>query len=403
MSIWGRLTDKMEANYFYQNLYSWFDGYLPESLDWLVYTLTAFVMVITVINTLVITVALYSWFERRILARFQVRIGPNRWGPFGLFQPIADLIKSLTKEDLLPVGSDKWVFRLAPVIMFVPVAMVLSVVPFGKNTFIADLNIGILFIIAVTSLNTIGIFMAGWASGNKYAMFGAMRGVAQLISYEVPMVLSIVGVILLVSSLSMVDIVNNQGIPFVLLQPLGAFVFLVAASAEMGRAPFDILEAESELVAGYQTEYSGLKYLLILQAEFSAPIVHSAVIATLFLQGWRGPILPSHLWFFLKTFLVVFLLLWVRATFPRLRVDQILGFAWKGLLPLAMINLFVIAIEVQIWPSPSTSQLWIMAGINWIVMIGSVVLISNILGQSKYKANSNVVNTELTVSVKEVE
>ena len=192
MSTWGRLTDKMETNEFYKNLYSWFDGYFPESLDWMVYTLTALVMVVCVINTLVITVALYSWFERRILARFQVRIGPNRWGPFGLFQPIADLIKSITKEDLLRIGADKWVFRLAPVVMFAPVAMVLAVVPFGKNTFIADLNIGILFIVAVTSLNTIGIFMSGLASGNKYAMYGAMRGVAQLISYEVPMVLSIV-------------------------------------------------------------------------------------------------------------------------------------------------------------------------------------------------------------------
>ena len=373
------------ANSFYRNVYTWFDGFLPESLDWLAYALTGFVLVFIIANVFLLLASLYTWFERRALARFQTRVGPNRWGPFGLFQPVADLVKLLIKEDTMPAGADRWVFNLAPIVMFVPGVVALAVIPLGKNTFIANLNVGVLFILAVTSVNTLGIFMAGWASGNKYAMFGAMRGVAQLISYEVPMVLSVVGVLLLAGSLSLVDIVDGQRIPFLLVQPLGVLVFVIAASAEMGRTPFDIVEAESELVAGHQTEYSGMKFGMIFVAEFSAPILQGAIIATLFLQGWRGPFLPSHLWFFLKVFLVVFILLWVRATFPRLRVDQILGFAWKGLFPLALINLFVTAIEVQVWPNPTIGQLWAMTAINWAVMIASVALIANILGQPRLK------------------
>ena len=353
------------ANSFYRNIYSWFDGLLPESFDWLAYLLTGFTIVFAVLIVLLLAVALYTWFERRVLARFQSRVGPNRWGPFGLLQPIADVIKLITKEDLVPFLADRWVFNLAPIVMFVPVALVFAVVPFGKNSYLANLNIGILFILAVTSVNTLGIFMCGWASANKYAMFGAM--------------------LLIAGSLSMVDIVERQAIPFFLVQPLGLLVFLAAASAEMSRSPFDIVEAESEIVAGHHTEYSSMKFGVIYLAEFAAPIVTGAIMTTLFLQGWRGPVLPSHLWFFIKTFIVVFLLLWVRATFPRLRVDQIMGFAWKSLFPMALINLFVIAIEVQVWPDPTTGQLWIMAAINWGVAILSVVAFSNILGQRRLR------------------
>ena len=390
------------ANSFYRNLYSWFDGFLPESLDWLAYFLAGFTIVFTIVNVLMVSVALYTWFERRALARFQVRLGPNRWGPFGILQPIADLIKFLTKEDLVPSAADRWVFNLAPIVMFVPVALVLAVIPFGKDSYLANLNIGILFIIAVTSVSTLGIFMAGWASGNKYAMFGAMRGVAQLISYEVPMVLSIVGVLLLVGSLSMVNIVEGQTIPFFIVQPLGFLIFLIAASAEINRSPFDIVEAESEIIAGFHIEYSGMKFGMIQAAEFAAPIVTGAIMATLFLQGWRGPVLPSHLWFFIKTFIIVFLLLWVRATFPRLRVDQIMGLAWKGVFPLALINLFVTAIEVQVWPDPTTGQLWIMAAINWGVMVVSIVVFANILGQRKLK-RPRATPSPLAISVKEAD
>ncbi len=386
----------------YRNIYFWFDGFLPESLDWLAYSLTGLVIAVVIINVFLVLVALYTWFERRALARFQVRIGPNRWGPFGLLQPVADLVKLLTKEDIVPVGADRWVFNLAPIVMFIPGVLVLAVIPFGKNSFIADLNVGILFIIAVTSVNTLGVFMAGWASGNKYALFGAMRGVAQLISYEVPMALSIVGILLLTGSLSLIDIVDNQRIPFLLVQPLGFLVFLMAASAEMSRTPFDVVEAESELVAGHTTEYSGMKFGLIFLAEFAAPILNGAIVATIFLQGWRGPVLPSHLWFFLKTFIVVFLFLWIRATFPRLRIDQILSLAWKGLLPLALVNLFITAVEVQIWPSPSIGQLWVMVAINWAIMLISVALAAMVLGQERLR-RVKALPSPLAFSIKEGE
>jgi len=326
--------------------------------DWLAYFLAGFIIIFTIVNVLLIAIALYTWFERRAIGRFQSRLGPNRWGPFGILQPFADLLKLLTKEDIVPAVADRWVFNLAPIILFIPVPLVFAVIPLGKNTFLADLNVGILFIIAVTGVSTLAIFMAGWGSGNKYAMFGAVRAVAQLVSYEIPMVLSIVGVLLLAGSLSLVDVVESQRIPFFLLQPLGFLIFLLAASAEMHRAPFDLIEAESELGAGYHTEYSGMKFGLLQLSEFAAPLVTSAIVATLFLQGWRGPdFLPSHLWFLLKSFGIVLLFLWIRATLPRLRVDQIMEFAWKGLFPLAIVNLFATAIQVQIWPDPTTAQL----------------------------------------------
>ncbi|MBF8267308.1 MAG: NADH:ubiquinone oxidoreductase subunit [Dehalococcoidia bacterium] len=369
-----------QANSFYRNLYGWFDSWLPDSLDWLAYLLAALVVVFAVANLVLVITILFTWVERRLLGRFQARLGPNRWGPWGVLQPIADAIKLLSKEDIRPEGVDRWVFNIAPVLLFVPAVLVFAVIPLGKNTYVANLNIGILFIIAVSAVSTLAIFMAGWASGNRYSLFGAARGVAQLISYEVPMVLSVVGVILLAGSLSLVDLVEAQDIPFLLLQPLGFIIFFLASSAEMNRTPFDLVEAESEIVAGYLTEYSGMKFGLFQLAEFAAPFGASAIMATLFLKGWEGPVLPSHLWFFLKVCLLWFLFLWLRATLPRLRVDQIMGFAWKLLFPLGVLNIFVTAAEVLAWPDPSTAQLWTMAGINWGVAIGSLVVASRLAG-----------------------
>jgi NADH-quinone oxidoreductase subunit H len=289
-------------------------------------------------------------------------------------------VKLLTKEDTRPEGVDPWIFNLAPLVFIMPVILVFAVIPFGKNTYVANLNIGILFIIAVTTVPTIGMFMAGWGSGNRYSLFGAMRGVAQLISYEVPMVLSIVGVLLLAGSLSLVDMVEAQTIPFIFVQPLGFFIFAVAASAEMNRSPFDIVEADSELVAGFHTEYSGMKWGTFQLAEFIAPFGTAAIIATLFLKGWEGPFLPSHLWFFIKMSFFWLILLWIRATLPRLRVDQIMGFAWKFLFPLSIVNLFVTATEVLIWKDPTVAELWLMSGINWVIAIGGLVLFSHLAG-----------------------
>ena len=382
---------------------------LPDAwgnLDWLAYFLAGVTISFVVINALVVSAALYTWFERRTLGRFQSRLGPNRWGPFGLFQPIADGIKLLTKEDTVPDTADRPIFHLAPLVLMVPGFLVFAVIPFGDDSFLGRLNVGVLFILAVTGVNTFGIFMGGWASRNKYAMFGAMRAVAMLISYEIPMALSLVGVVILtnsmfvpdlldgketVSALSLSGIVEAQDVIFFLVQPLGFLVFITAASAEMSRAPFDMIEAESELGAGYHTEYSGVKFSMFQLAEFLAPIAVATVATVVFLGGTRGfsPI-PGQIWFLVKVLGLVFFLLWIRATWPRLRVDQIMGFAWKGLFPLAIVNMFLIAVEVHILQDSNTGQitsnaLWLMAAINWIVTVVSIVLIANLLGQRKLR------------------
>ena len=352
------------------------DGLLPAGWEWVAFLVAALSIVLLLINVFLLLVMFYTYMERRLLGRFQARLGPNRAGPFGLLQPVADAIKLLTKEDLVPEGADRLVFNLAPIAMIVPLLLVLAVLPFGENSFLANINVGILFILAVTSVNTLAMFMAGWASGNRYAMFGGMRAVAQLISYEVPVVLSIVGILLYTGSMSMVSIVEAQRIPFILLQPLAFFIFIAGSSAEMNRSPFDLVEAESEIVSGYHTEYSGMKFGLFQLAEFGAVLVTSGVMATLFLKGWEGPVLPSHLWFLIKVFLFAFIMIWVRATLPRLRIDQVMDFAWKFLFPLSLINIFVTAIEVLVWKEPTLAQLWIMAGINLLVAVAGIVAFS---------------------------
>ena len=399
----------LEGNVLFRSIYCWLaasegnaesctpagaasvrDGLLPPNWEWLAYTIAALSITMLLINTFMVLTMIYIYMERRLIGRFQSRVGPNRVGPFGLLQPIADGIKLLTKEDTTPDGADKWVFNLAPIVMLAPLLLVLAVLPFGKDSFLADLNIGILFIVAVTSVNTLAMFMAGFASGNRYSMFGGMRAVAQLISYEIPVVLAIVGVLLLSGSFSLVSIVEAQRLPFILLQPLGFFIFVTGSSAEMNRTPFDLVEADSELVAGYQTEYSGMKWGLFMLAEFGAVLVTSGVIVTLYLKGWEGPFLPSHLWFLIKVFSLAFIFLWVRATLPRLRIDQVMDFAWKFLLPLGLVNVFVTAAEILILGEETivdgltqrvftTQDLWTMAGVNFVVLILGIVIFSHMI------------------------
>lgn len=369
-----------EANSYYSSLYKFFLDLEVGGVDiipeWLAYFLAGFLVIFSIVNAVVIITTVATWAERRLIGRFHNRLGPNRWGPFGLFTPIADAVKLLGKEDTRPEGVDSWIFNMAPIVFIVPTILVFAVIPIGENTYIANLNIGLLFIVAVTTVGTLGMFMGGWASGNRFSLFGAMRAVASLISYEVPMVLSIVGVVLLSGSLSMVAVVEAQTIPFIFLQPLGFFIFFAAASAEMNRSPFDVVEAESEIIAGYHTEYSGMKWGTFQLAEFIAPFGVSAILVTMFLKGWEGPVLPSHLWFFLKVCFFWFIMLWIRATLPRLRIDQIMAFAWKILFPLSVLNLFVTALELLIWQDPTVSELWMMAGINWTIAIGCLVVIS---------------------------
>ena len=370
----------------FKSIYDFVAGFVPESMGWIAFTVAAVVLALIVINALVLSTAVYTWFERRTLGRFQNRLGPNRWGPFGVLQPIADLIKLITKEDTTPDEADRWVMTFAPIALLVPTLIVASVIPFGPDSFLGHLNIGVLFVLGITSVNTIAIFMAGWGSANKYAMLGAMRGVAMLVSYEVPMALGVVGVLIMSGSLALFDIVEAQTVPFLLIQPLGFLIFVAAASAEMSRTPFDQIEAESELGSGYNTEYSGIKFALLFLAEFMAPIINAMIITTLFLGGTQGfdPV-PGQVWFALKTFLVVFALLWVRATWPRLRVDQIMGFAWKGLFALSLVNIFAVAIEVVVLQDETgtitTGSLWGMAAFNWAIAVIGIVLTAKVLGQ----------------------
>jgi NADH-quinone oxidoreductase subunit H len=311
---------------------------------WLIFT-------IIVIVFFLCSVIGFIYMERRVLGKMQARIGPNRVGPFGLLQAIADAVKVLTKENITPVNADKIVYWLAPAIVFAPVLMVLAVVPFANGALLADLNIGILYVVAVSSISTIGVFMAGWSSSNKYSMIGAMRMVAAVISYEMPIVITIGSIILMAGSMSLNDIViAQQDYPFVLLQPLAFFLMFVAGCAEINRSPFDLMEADSEIVAGFHTEYSGMKFAMFYLGEYGEAVVMSTIIATLFLGGWQGPILPPFIWLIGKVFFVFFLMIWTRTSLPRIRIDQLMALAWKFLFPLALINLIITGIQVLAYP-----------------------------------------------------
>lgn len=356
-------------------------GLLPASLDWFAFVLTAVIIVAAVVNGILGGVLMMIWGERRLLGRFQGRTGPNRWGPFGLLTPIADAVKTMFKEDVVPTVSDRMVFTMAPVLMLFPALLIYAVLPLGSGTWLADINVALLFIIAIGGANVLAIVAAAWSSGNRYAMFSAMRAVAMLISYEIPLVISLIGVLMLSGSLSLVAIVDAQVIPFFIVQPLGFFVFVVASMAELNRTPFDVAEAESEIVAGYMTDYSSMKFGLFFLSEFAATIATSGVITAVFLGGWHGfdPI-PSQLWFVAKMVVVLAAIVWVRASWPRMRIDQIMSFAWKALFELTLINLVVSGLLVLAWPSPSTTELWYMAGINWVVFLASIYIFGKVLG-----------------------
>ena len=298
-------------------------------------------------------------WERKLIGRFQARYGPNRAGPIGYLQPLADVIKLIFKEDFVPRGANRFLFQIAPMISVFAAVAAVAVIPFGDpievfghnvNLVGTDLNIGVLFLFALSGLGFYGLILGGWASGNKYSLLGAARTAAQLVSYEVAMGLSVIGVVMMAQSLSLVDIVNAQRETawYILFQPVGFLIFLVAAVAETNRAPFDMPEAESELVAGYHTEYGGLKFAMFFLAEYINMIIISALGATLFLGGFAGPWLPGVVWLALKVVVLLFLFIWLRATLPRLRYDRLMKLGWKVLLPLATLNLVVTAIVIAL-------------------------------------------------------
>jgi len=295
--------------------------------------------------------AYLTLLERKIAARIQNRMGPMEAGFHGLLQPIADGIKLFFKEDIIPAGANKFLFLLAPIIVVIPALTTFAVIPFGAPVKImghtvplqiTDVNIGILFILALTSLGVYGVVLGGWASNSKYSLLGGIRTAAQMISYEVALVLSIVGIIMIAGDLSLAKIVSEQShMWFIVYQPVGFIIYLIASTAEMNRVPFDLGEAEGEIVAGFHTEYSSMEFAFYFIGEYAQMVVNSAIIVTLFLGGWHGPFLPSVLWFLIKVFFVILIYLWLRWTYPRLRYDELMDLGWKFLLPLALANIVV--------------------------------------------------------------
>ncbi len=282
------------------------------------------------------------WLERRLLAVWQDRYGPNRVGPFGLLQMVADAIKLFTKEDWIPPFADKPVFVLAPAIIMVTVLMSFAVIPFAPGIAVVDLNVGLLFFLAMSSMGVYSVVLAGWSSDNKYALLGGLRAAAQMLSYEVFMGLSLMGVVMLAGSFSLGAIVEAQKrLWFCIPQFLGFIIFLIAGVAETRRLPFDLPEAESELVAGYHAEYSGMKFGMFFVGEYLGITLIAGMIATLFFGGWLGPVLPPLVWFFLKTFIFICFFVLLRAALPRPRYDQLMAYGWKVMLPLALLNLLV--------------------------------------------------------------
>ena len=289
------------------------------------------------------------WFERKLAARIQIRRGPNRVGPWGILQTLADTGKMLIKEDIIPDAADRGVFKAAPLMVLASTFLLFVVLPFGRGLVPADLNVGLLYFLAIGGLSVIGILAGGWASNNKYSLMGGMRSAAQIVSYEVPAVLTVLSIALLAGSLKLGDIVRAQpSYGYILLQPIGFLLFLTASNAEINRGPFDLPESDSELVSGFVTEYSAMRFAIFFLAEYTNLFLAGAFAATLFLGGWRGPLLPPVAWFLIKSYFVVFLLIWIRWTFPRLRVDHLMAFSWKVLLPLALANLFITAVLVKV-------------------------------------------------------
>lgn len=302
-----------------------------------------------IMGYLTINAMMLIWLERKLSARIQRRLGPTEHGPFGLLQSVADMGKLLSKELLTPDHVHKPLYLLAPVLVFAPVIALCSLFPLSETWIFHDFDIAVVLLLSISGLTIVGIFLAGWGSNNKYALLGAVRSVAQNISYEIPLILSVIPIVLMTGSMSLYQISLAQvSFPFIVVQPVAALIFLIAATAETNRAPFDIPEAESELIAGFHTEYSGMRFALFFFAEYSNMIIVCALATVLFLGGWRGPFLPGWMWFLLKVYALIMLMMWFRWTFPRLRFDQLMSFAWIVLVPLAILNLLVTIVVIKL-------------------------------------------------------
>lgn len=332
----------------------WLNGLLTLFLpEWIVYILLAALGILVIVSLVGLLVMVMVFLERRIIARIQDRIGPNRVGPNGTLQLIADTLKLISKEDVVPARADRLLHALAPIVVLGASFMVWAVIPWGPGIVPTDLNVGVLYVIAMGGVPTIGFVMAGWASHNKYSLLGGMRAAAQFISYEIPGALAVVTPVLLAGSMSLGDIVEAQsGYRWFIFYPIvgqvAFLLFLIAGVAEANRTPFDIIEAESEIIAGFHTEYSGMRWALFMMTEYANLFAISCIGVVLFAGGWEGPVLPPYLWFFIKAWVLVFVFFWLRGTLPRLRFDQLMHFAWKRLIPVALTNIGLSGLGVSL-------------------------------------------------------
>lgn len=301
-----------------------------------------------IMGFLSLNVLFLIWLERKVSAHIQRRFGPMEVGFHGSLQTVADMLKLLGKQILTPVATDRFVYILAPVLVFVPTVCITSLLPIAGAEAFADQPYGLLVIVALSGVSVLGIFMAGWSSNNKYAVLGGMRSVAQVIAYEIPVLLAMLSVVLVAQSMNLREIAlaQSRGVWYIVLQPVAAILFFIGITAETNRAPFDIPEAESELVGGFHTEYSGMRFALFFFAEYTNMLVLGALGATLFLGGWHGPLLPGPVWLLLKAYAVIFVMMWIRWTYPRLRFDQLMTLAWKVMIPIALVNLVITALVV---------------------------------------------------------
>jgi len=361
--------------------------------DWVPYVVSSVLAITIILLWVILSVLAFIWIERRVVGLMQNRIGPNRVGPNGLLQPVADALKLLLKEPITPRNADKLIFWAGPVAIFIPTIVVFAVIPFGEQMALANLNVGVLFLIAIGSINTIAVFMAGWSSNNKYALLGAMRMIAMLISYEIVQVLALLGPVLFVGSMNVGEVVGwqdeyNTWILFI--QPLGLLFYIIAGAIEMNRSPADIAEAESEIVAGYHTEYGGIKFGFFYQAEYLAGFAIAAIVVSLYMGGWTlwglEEWIPSWLIFFTKLYGFFFVYIWFRGTLPRLRIDQLMEFAWKYMLPLAIVNVLLAGGEVLLWREADLSRnvaLPAFAAVNVAVAAVAVVGWARLLGHGR--------------------
>jgi NADH-quinone oxidoreductase subunit H len=363
--------------------------------DWVPYVVSSLIGAVGILLWTVLSVLAFIWIERRVVGLMQNRIGPNRVGPNGLLQPVADALKLLLKEAITTRSADRILFWAGPVLIFIPTLAVFAIIPFAPNMILADLNVGVLFLIAIAGINTPAVFLAGWASNNKYSMLGAMRTIAMLISYEIIQVLALLGPVIFASSMRLGDIVawqDDYNTWIFFIQPVGLLAYIIAGAVETNRSPMDIAEAESEIVAGYHTEYGGIKFGFFYQAEYLAGFAIAAAIVSMYMGGWTlwgaEDYVPPWLIFAAKMYTVFFVYIWSRGTLPRLRIDQLMSFAWKFLLPIMLVNVLLVGTEVMIWQEAEFSAgeaLPVIGLVNFFVGVALVVGWARFLGHGTGK------------------